>query len=541
MSEDCILVAPESAEFAARRFPGRPLTVIADMPALQGVLASSRASSLLYCGDWPRLTVCHSRALAEWARQDPSRGCGVCLAAEACCPADAHQRDDVVYKFDHGEPAIAFRAAAAQTLASDELLERLLHQELPTPTGVVLTGHGAEYCVRFGSKWLSTYETALLGGPSVFPSSRLGAAVFLNCCSSLRLGDSCVPKKYSLAHLLSRMGTAVIGSFRNMHNSPRYGEVFAEALLAGQPLGQIVNTLNLLADRIEGKGAAFQLLGDPCISYPTTSTRRCAVPEHVPMTEPHCIREFIDESVGFEQLGASLSRWMPEDPQLAGCCTRLAQLTDRAGQVFHAWHMEMLDRGELALMLQEMEGTLDVLRIELLDALVRSVQTDGWIENRYARVCRRADATKTRCERCGGQGHKTRYEPFAAYLPCVERQECDLCGTTREQVGNGPTPRGAMVCVGPGCVTVDLPPLAERTQGAVFLHRMPAFRPIVWPCGGGKISIADAELSFGGRLTLVAASLGQGRLTLDYYTFFVGPDQVPGVRRTERCGDEQPA
>ena len=86
--------------------------------------------------------------------------------------------------------------------------------------------------------------------------------------------------------------------------------------------------------------------------------------------------------------------------------------------------------------------------------------------------------------------------------------------------------------------TGSLPPLAERTQGALFLHRMPAFRPILWPCGGGKISIADAELSFGGRLTLVAASLGRGRLTLDYHTFFVGPDQVAGARRTEWCGDE---
>lgn len=526
MSEDRILAAPENAELAAKRFPGRPLTVIADISALQVFLTSSRASSLVYCGDWPRLTIRLSRALAEWARQDPLRGCGLDLGTEAFGSAGGHARDDVVYKFDDGKQAVAFRTAGTQAMASDDLLGLLVRQELPTPTGVALTGHGAEYCMKFGSSWLSTYETALLSGPMVFPSFHLGAVVLLNGCASLRLGDSVVPKEYSLAHALSRTGTAVIGSFRNMHSSLRYGEVFAEALLAGLSLGRIVNSLNLLASQVEQKGAAFQLLGDPSICYPATSTKNRAAPQEIRIAEPASVQEFVSNTVGLEQIAVSLARWMPECPQVARTCARLARLTDRAGQVLHAWRAATLDTGELALVLEEMENTFAVLRAELFDALVKLIQTGGWIENRYASLCRRADATEARCERCGGANYKTTYEPFVANLPPIEREECDLCGTTQELVGNGARPRLATVGAGPGRIAVDLPPLAERTQGAVFLHRMPTFRPILWPRGGGRISIEEGNLSFGGRLTLVAASMGPGCLTLNYHTFFVEPNQA---------------
>jgi len=119
MSEDRILAAPENAELAAKRFPRRPLTVIADVSALQVFLTSCRASSLVYCGDWPPTYDPLVARLAEWARQIPLRGCGLDLGTEASGSQVATQETMSFTNSTTGSGG-RIRATGTQTIASDD-------------------------------------------------------------------------------------------------------------------------------------------------------------------------------------------------------------------------------------------------------------------------------------------------------------------------------------------------------------------------------------------------------------------------------------
>lgn len=534
MDEDIVLVAPGCDTFAKRQFPGRKLIAIVNETELDAFLASSRASSLTFCGAWAQLTVRVSRTLAEWAIQTPDRGCGLCLVTDVGSemPQARTFESNRVYELTDGFPAIEYDAAGKQIIDSDELIGRLLDPKLLAPTGAVLTGHGSEYCIRVGSNWLSTFETTFLTDPIVLPSFPLGSVIFLNCCSSLRLGDSCVPRQYSLATLLHGFGSAVIGSFRNLHTSPHYASVFAQALLAGDTLGRIVNRLNAEAHRIE-PGVAFQLLGDPRQRY------GLAVPHPILLSSikiaqlppPASLERAIEDNVCLERLSAALMRWLPDKSPLSEIHASLEILTHFAGTVDHAWHMIALDEEEVVQVVQYLENQGNLLQHAMLTALARSIQRTGWIQTRYAAHCRRSRAASYTCVRCGGICHRTHYAPFANYLPAIDREECDHCGTTQEWIGDGADLSTLSVKQNDISVTVSMPPLPEKSQGLLLFHRMPSFAPLAWPKKGGTVQIPYAALSFLGRLTLVAAMLGPHCLTLQYHTFFVCADAPNAPKR----------
>lgn len=526
MDGNFILASSRIAEFAARRFPERTLTVIPDATTLEAFLASCQASSLTFCGTWPELTVATSRSLAEWAREDPMRGCGLYLAPDDYGLDQSYtiSGTNSVWEMLDREVAREYRADSTTQVLIDDLLVHLTDDRRSRPIGTALTGHGAEYCVQFGSKWLSTFETTLLGAPIIRPCFQLGAAVFLNCCSSMRLGDSCVPQKYSLARTLFAAGSVVIGSFRNLHILPQYGESFARALLAGQPLGRIVNNLNLQADKLERRGSAFQLLGDPCINYPanlsSSEIRRATV--DFTSTEPAVVRDLINNIAWLEQFADTLLHWMPENQLVAASYMRLLHLTSRAGCMGHATQVGILSTSELSVALQDLTEQSDRMRAELFDILIHFVQEQGWIQERYAAHCRRADAVRAICDRCGGVSYVTRYQPLASHLMTIEREECDRCGTTKEHIGAECASQSLVSRISEGFM-ITLSQLPEFAQGAIFFHRVPDLAAMTWPRTGGVISIETAELSFKGRLTLVAAALGPQFVTLRYHTFFVDP------------------
>lgn len=522
MNEDIVLVAPGCGAFAKGQFPGRKLITILDDTQLDVFLASSRASSLTFCGSWLQLTVRVSRALAEWASENPDRGCGLYLATDASSGVYPKRpmESERVYELADGFPALQYDAAGRLGIDQNDMVGRLLDQELPAPAAVVLTGHGSEYCIRLGSN------------PIILPSFGLGGVIFLNCCSSLRLGDSCIPQEYLLAALLFSFGSAVIGSFRNLHTSPHYATVFAEALLAGHALGRIVNRLNAEAHRAEPAGLAFQLLGDPVDSFGLKVGSTALMPSKEPTSQwkppqlsvPSPLMHAIEDNVRLERLSTALVRWVPESCSLSETHSSLEKLTNYAGCVDHAWHMVGIDEEQLTQVVQHLERQSRLLQLELLAALARTIQTVGWIQTRYASRCRRSRATSDTCARCGGICHWTRYEPFASYLPAIDREECDYCGSTQERIGDGPVLTTLTVEPEAASVAVTMPPLPNRCHELLLFHRMPGFVPLPWPDQGGKVHIPYTMLNFFGRQTLVAAVLGPHCLTVQYYTFFVFPD-----------------
>lgn len=527
MAAHLILASSRTAEFAARRFPRRPLTVIPDATALETFLASCRASSLTFCGTWPQLTVATSRSLAEWACQDSMRGCGLYLAPDDYDLDQSYSIDgdsSVCEAFD-GEVAREYRRDGTAEFRIDDLLAHLTDDKRPRPAGMVLTGHGAEYCVQFGSRWLSTFETSFLGAPVILPRFQLAAAVFLNCCSSMRLGDSCVPQQYSLARALFAAGSVVIGSFRNLHILPQYGETFARALLAGQPLGQIVNNLNLQADKLERTGCAFQLLGDPSINCPANlSSPQVPAPSvGFTSTEPAVVRDLVDHIAWLEQFANTLLHWLPENQLVARSYMRLLLLTSRAGCIAHATRVGALGATELSAAIQDLIEQASKMRAELFETLTRFISKEGWIQRRYAAYCRRGDAVRAVCKRCGGVSYVTCYHPLASQMLPVEREECDRCGTTMERIGLECPPHISLSRISENRFTIILSELPQFAEGAIFFHRMPDFTAVPWLHNGGIISIATAQLSFQGRLTLVAAALGRQFVTLQYHTFFIDP------------------
>ncbi len=519
-----MLATPESAGFAERRFRGRPLAVIPDAGVLAEVLDGSRARSVTFCGRWPQLTVGISRKLAEWANRDGARGCGVypagqpASAATPCRPVDL----GCVYEIGAGQEATEHRPDGRREISVDDLVARLLEPQLAAPTGLVLTGHGAEYCIRLGTMWLSTFTTAMLADPVALPSVHLGSVVFLNCCSSLRLGDSCVPEPYSLALALSRLGSAVIGSFRNFHTSPLLGQCFARALLEGESLGRVVNRLN-----DQARSPMFQLLGDPAVAYPATSlarrVRRSARPRSRDV-ESVALRLKIAEAARLEQATASLARWLASDADRPHS-HRLARSVNRAALAVNAARMIELASEDLALVAEDLERALDDGRRELLSTLVRFVQEQGWIQGAYAPNCRRKRTVEGRCRRCGELSLRTRYEPLTSYLSSVDREECDCCGTTAEWIG-GPLELGSLTLrQQAGSLLIAMPALPARSCGLVLFHRMRDFAPLPWREQGDLACVPHARLSFRGRLTLVGAVVGPDRLTLQYHTFFLEPER----------------
>ncbi|MGY3347154.1 hypothetical protein ACVI1I_006256 [Bradyrhizobium sp. USDA 4459] len=526
MPAHLILASSRAAEFAARRFPTRPLTIIQDATALERFLASCRASSLTFCGTWPQLTVATSRSLAEWACQDSMRGCGLYLASDHCDLDRSYSIDgdsSVCEAFD-GEVAREYRRDGTAEFRINDLLAHLTDDKRPRPAGMVLTGHGAEHCVQLGSKWLSTFETSFLNAPVILPRFQLAAAVFLNCCSSMRLGDSCVPQQYSLARTLFAAGSAVIGSFRNLQILPQYGETFARALLAGQPLGQIVNNLNMQADTLERTGCAFQLLGDPSINYPANlSSPQVPAPSvGVTNTERAIVADLVDDIAWLERFADTLLHWLPQS-RLAACYMRLLRLTSRAGCIDYATRIGALAATELSTAIQDLTERSSKMRAALFEILTSSIRKEGWIQLRYAAHCRRGDAVRAVCKRCGGVSYVTCYHPLASQLLPVEREECDRCGTTMERIGLECPPHISLSSISENPFTIALSELPQFAEGAIFFHRMRDFVARPWPHNGGIVSIATAQLSFQGRLTLVAAALERQVVTLQYHTFFIDP------------------
>ena len=310
---DVVVVYPATAECAKRHFPTRRLLLAGAAADLPSLLGHGDFGTVTFVGAWTDLTVTVSRLLAEWAAADERRGCGVVLAEDAGSPTsrlDVNRPKPVsgvqeqIAMLVSGLPGGILTGAGFERIAEPDLIAKAFAR-VP-PVAVSLTGHGAEYCVRVGNSWLTTDPRLPPPGP-VLSSKRLrSSAVFLNCCGSLRMGDSVVPKRYSLARCLHRRGIAVIGPFRNVHTSPDAGLLFAEALRWGWPMGRVANYLNLNVARWQETRPAFQLLGDPTTRVLSGPVRLPKLPLGHPEAD---LDDTIQSALDLDLLYATIAGW----------------------------------------------------------------------------------------------------------------------------------------------------------------------------------------------------------------------------------------
>lgn len=545
MSKHIVLVTPESANYAQRNFPGRVQKTIEGIKALDIFLNNCDALSVLFCANWSCLTIDISRTLANWAIVKPERGVGLFPLADGAEIASPSFRFPIFVRravFElAANDAIAHSINGQESLSEGKVIECLQPSTAPPLAGLALTGHGAEYCIQFGNKWLSTFEAGILPGPFVFPQMVNASALFLNGCSSLRLGNSVVPMEYSLAYCLFASGATVIGSFRNLHTSYLYGRFFAVALLLGHPLGKIVNMLNRSANKESGRGAVFQMLGDPCLSLHGTLQSAENLPSDITHILPQSekietkhVRDAISRSAWLERARASLKRWLPETETFSNASKQFIQAVNLAAQTANASTLTGLQADDVDLACSVLNEACLRFQKDLLEFVASYIQFHGWIQSAYALLNRKAEVREATCERCGGLAVWTCYEPLMEHLLPIEREECDLCGTTLEKMGTVTFAVAVKILKNGDCFDIILPPLSGRSERLLFFHKMPEFPTRVCPKSGGRVRIKKKDLFFFGRLTLVIAVITSTGLKFEYHTFFTEPNAATNFYKTRQ-------
>ncbi len=172
-----------------RQFP-RNCIELKSNRELRDVLRSISDGTFTFYGRWRELTADVQYALAAWTIDGPGR-------ASAVLPFDVKSelreqilrrwltRPDIVVIQPTG--SFLVRASTVRSCTDREALE--LAKDEHSPVVLVITGHGAEHCVQFGSFWLCTDANARLPGPIVDPRDLRSPLVFLNSCASLRMAD----------------------------------------------------------------------------------------------------------------------------------------------------------------------------------------------------------------------------------------------------------------------------------------------------------------------------------------------------------------
>jgi hypothetical protein len=402
---------------------------------------------------------------------------------------------------------------------SGQLALEAIRSEMP-PLGVAITGHGAEHCIRAGEHWLTTDARISPSAQVLLPHELRSPAVLLNGCSSLRLGDSVVPRRYSVAAALHAAGAAVIGAYRNLHTSPDVSEDFSDALLEGLPLGRIVNRLNLrLRERGESRGS-FQLLGDAArvVSPPRRSPRRRPEPPEV-MNEP---ADLLHEVNWVEHLYSTFARCVDLSEGLRASYRHFLEAARLAVRGHQTSSLAKLTAEEHSLLRSALETAVGPLLRALLDEFFLHISRGRWLEGLYAPFSHRTEVEAPACPRCTAKATRHRYHPFGQSVMWIERDECDACGTLSEHFGSRAELAPLMAWSTGRQLRVQLPPLERSCQGRIFIHRA-SVRPLEWPPGGGELGFDLEELPFRGRITVVGAVIGPGTLALNYQTLFTPP------------------
>lgn len=501
--------------FARRR--ERESVEIRSKRELHEFLSSAAEGTLVFHGRWDELTVPVQYMLAAWTLRGPGRGCGI-------RPVDfVQQRSNQAFLRWIARPIIALvqptgscviRHGTVRPCTELEALD--LARDEHSPVALIITGHGAEHCVQFGSLWLSTDAHARLTGPIVDPRELRSPLVFLNSCSSLRMGDSAVPIGHSLAAALYARGALVIGTFRNLHTNLNAPRLLVEGLTSGEALGAVLRNVNAAAVRDGAVIPPFQIMGDPTLRLNSLPVR--LVPRI--RAEKHAGQALADEMVSTEVLVHTICSWFAPADEFERAYRRFKNAARHVFALCHDQVSEALSEEEIGHVLRMGRDAAAELRASVLEELRKKIQAIRWLEICYAPV------SQARVSRSVGRGANASLKLRHVYRPrgrgtlAITREDCCIRGTLREWLG-ARAPGRLRVRLSPQAILIDACRLGQDESGAFFIHRTGAVPAVAWPQGGGHVSFAVGELPFKGRVTVVAARVGPKFLHFEYRTLFV--------------------
>jgi hypothetical protein len=486
----------------------------ADLPS---ALRRHAGNTAVFYGGWRQLTVKVQHALAMWSLQRPQRMCGlipadVPLFQDFGGPPEPLPARGVLLADPTGNALV--RDGKARKCSRADVLAMLADPS--ALTAIVISGHGAECYIQLGSGWLSTDPDPRLPGPIVPHGILRAPLVFLNACSCLRMGDSVVPRAYSLADQLYRRGTTVVGAFRNIRMSADTAKLFAEGLSSGAAVGAIVRRLNIEALKRGAVIPPFQVLGAPQTRMVATTRSFIygrARPNNSAVSP-------IAEQVGWlEQLHHTICSWFEPSAGLEQSYLALRQATRSIYELCQEEIASRLTQKEIVFLVERALGAVVEHRQNILLELQRRIQTGRWLESLYGSISMPRRSRRTpRSDAALTMTHS--YEPYSRATHPVMRLDCCVRGTLAEWIGQRPKMR-PKVYVEADHIVVDAPPLNKSQHGRIFVHRTAAVEGRTWPHRGGRISIPVEEIPFRGRVTVVSAVIGERSLSLHYSTVFV--------------------
>jgi hypothetical protein len=474
---------------------------------------------------WRELTTERSRLLAEWAARDPGRGFGLRIARS--------DGSDLVRRRAAAEvnPHVDRVLGGCLTTAGPERVEALPGEAFSRrqadprvrPCAVMITDHGAEHCIRLGDLWLCGDARAAPGPPAIGPEAVRSEIVFLNACSSLRLGDSVVPPAYSLAARLASQSSCVIGAFRNLRPVAGTEDIFTDSVMRNMRLGETVNRLNRHLMATQGGGPAYALLGSPCerpfVDGP--APRIAAAPPPSPSAKSGADTRSIfwweQFSSLLERTGA-LSKEALEARRDHLVASTYARIADRVPA------SDRLDGDEIALLLAGAEQTGAILRSAILRDLGARVSSGRWLTSLISPFADRPSVRRGQCPRCGGTALEMNYYPFAQRAHRMRRRECDRCGTLEDGFGRAPRECLVKVTVAADRVEVHCPPLEDSAEGIVAIHRSPDLPHRPWAPGlDGPVRFERSDLALCGRTSVAMLAAGRDYFRASYATIFLEP------------------
>lgn len=525
MVQDLIVLDQSVPPTTRRYFRGRGLNLSSEK-ALPALLSETSANTITFVAKWGRLTTRVSHMLSEWALGHPDRGCGVLPVSARASAAPPLARNTVppAIGIITGNGSAGFATPGGfYSSPSDCIVDAACSEE--DLTGLALTGHGGEYCIQMGEAWLTTdLQASLPGGEYIRPESLRCRLIFLNTCSSLRMGDSVVPQVYSLAFALYDKGIPVIGTYRNCYTWPDASLLLAEALFAGRTLGQVVNELNAEAIRRGETRGQFLLLGDPTWELlPSAKPVRLTVHPPRGLTPDSLRRDSIFPSInGFDQLYILFRHFVNFSSDTEHtyheflAAARSVFLFTNASPYMH------VDGSIWDDLKSAVRNSIERGRQALFSEIFSYLATSRWLESIYSPVCPRTEIATVACTACHSMATRQHYEPPLSHLWAIRREVCDRCGTTKEAVGNLDLDFDPIrATVRPHVLEVVAPPLPEESVGWLFVHRAAEVKPRLWPHGGGVVTFPITGLPFRGRVSVVGLTIGADALRASYKTVFV--------------------
>ena len=312
------------------------------------------------------------------------------------------------------------------------------------------------------------------------PDAIRAPLVFLNACSCLRLGDSVVPRPYSLADRLYRRGTTVVGAFRNIQTSVDTARLFAKGITAGAPVGAIVNRLNAEVLSRQALIPPFQVLGVP---------QRRVVPARITYTYARSKQDnsaalaLAEQIPWLEQLHHTLSNWFEPSARLAQSFLELKRAARPLFELCHPEIANLLAPAEIEILVESAtDAVVNHRRNILLECSKKFRPVVGWKAI--------TDPSPIRGARDPHPGEVISrrpwchlYEPFNGTTHPVTRLDCCARGTLAEWVGLRPA-RRPKIQVRTDHVVINAPRLKNSQTGAIFIHRTSQVDSQPWPPRG---------------------------------------------------------